>query len=55
VAGAVSEEDFAVLADVAGVVIEILESRNSDLECLKDREDDVLRFTTDLRIPPTSN
>jgi hypothetical protein len=25
------------------------------LECLKDREDDVLRFTTDLRIPPTSN
>lgn len=25
------------------------------LECLKGREDDVLRFTTDLRIPPTSN
>ena len=25
------------------------------LECLKDREDDVLRFTTDLQIPPTSN
>lgn len=25
------------------------------LECLKDREDDVLRFTTDLRVPPTSN
>jgi transposase len=25
------------------------------LECLRDREDDVLRFTTDLRIPPTSN
>jgi len=25
------------------------------LECLKDREDDVLRFTTDLRIPPASN
>ena len=25
------------------------------LECLKDREDDVLRFTADLRIPPTSN
>jgi transposase len=25
------------------------------LECLKNREDDVLRFTTDLRIPPTSN
>ena len=25
------------------------------LECLKDRQDDVLRFTTDLRIPPTSN
>jgi hypothetical protein len=25
------------------------------LECLKDREDDVLRFLTDLRIPPTSN
>jgi hypothetical protein len=24
------------------------------LECLKEREDDVLRFTTDLRIPPTS-
>jgi transposase len=25
------------------------------LECLKDRESDVLRFPTDLRIPPTSN
>jgi transposase len=25
------------------------------LECLRDRRDDVLRFTTDLRIPPTSN
>lgn len=25
------------------------------LECLKDREDDVLRFLSDLRIPPTSN
>ena len=25
------------------------------LECLRDRHDDVLRFTTDLRIPPTSN
>jgi transposase len=25
------------------------------LECLKDREDDVLRFTADLRIPPTFN
>jgi transposase len=25
------------------------------LECLKDRETDVLRFLTDLRIPPTSN
>jgi len=25
------------------------------LECLRDREDDVLRFLTDLRIPPTSN
>jgi transposase len=25
------------------------------LECLKDREGDVLRFLTDLRIPPTSN
>jgi len=25
------------------------------LECLKDREDDVLRFLTGLRIPPTSN
>ena len=25
------------------------------LECLRDREDDVLRFTSDLRIPPTSN
>jgi hypothetical protein len=25
------------------------------LECLRDRETDVLRFTTDLRIPPTSN
>ncbi len=25
------------------------------LECLCDRQDDVLRFTTDLRIPPTSN
>jgi transposase len=25
------------------------------LECLTDREDDVLRFLTDLRIPPTSN
>jgi hypothetical protein len=25
------------------------------LECLHDRQDDVLRFTTDLRIPPTSN
>ena len=25
------------------------------LECLKKRDDDVLRFTTDLRIPPTSN
>ncbi len=25
------------------------------LECLRDREDDVLRFVSDLRIPPTSN
>ena len=25
------------------------------LECLRDRQDDVLRFTTDLRIPPASN
>jgi len=25
------------------------------LRCLRDRQDDVLRFTTDLRIPPTSN
>jgi transposase len=25
------------------------------LECLRDREDDVLRFTSDLRIPATSN
>ena len=25
------------------------------LECLKDREADVLRFLTDLRVPPTSN
>jgi transposase len=25
------------------------------LECLRDRQDDVLRFTTGLRIPPTSN
>jgi transposase len=25
------------------------------LECLRDRQDDVLRFSTDLRIPPTSN
>jgi transposase len=25
------------------------------LECLRDRQGDVLRFTTDLRIPPTSN
>jgi len=25
------------------------------LECLKNREDDVLRFTADLRVPPTSN
>ena len=25
------------------------------LECLRDREDDVLRFLSDLRIPPTSN
>jgi transposase len=25
------------------------------LECLSGREDDVLRFLTDLRIPPTSN
>jgi hypothetical protein len=25
------------------------------LECLKDREADILRFLTDLRIPPTSN
>ena len=25
------------------------------LECLRDREDDVLRFLTDTRIPPTSN
>jgi transposase len=24
------------------------------LECLRDRQGDVLRFTTDLRIPPTS-
>jgi transposase len=24
-------------------------------ECLRDREDDVLRFLADLRIPPTSN
>jgi transposase len=25
------------------------------LECLRDRQDDVLRFTSDLRIPPASN
>jgi transposase len=25
------------------------------LECLRDREDDVLRFLSDLRVPPTSN
>jgi hypothetical protein len=25
------------------------------LECLKERENDILRFLTDLRIPPTSN
>jgi transposase len=25
------------------------------LECLRDREEDVIRFTTDLRISPTSN
>jgi transposase len=25
------------------------------LECLRDRQDDVLRFVSDLRIPPTSN
>src|SRR5260370_30375333 len=25
------------------------------LECLRDRQDDVLRFASDLRIPPTSN
>jgi transposase len=25
------------------------------LECLRDRHDDILRFTTDTRIPPTSN
>jgi hypothetical protein len=25
------------------------------LECLRDRQDDVLRFVRDLRIPPTSN
>jgi transposase len=25
------------------------------LECLRDREDDVLQFTSDLRIPPMSN
>lgn len=25
------------------------------LECLRDQQDDMLRFTTDLRIPPTSN
>ena len=25
------------------------------LECLRDRQDDVLRFLSDLRIPPTSN
>ena len=25
------------------------------LECLRDRQEDVLRFTGDLRIPPTSN
>jgi hypothetical protein len=25
------------------------------LQCLRNRQDDVLRFTTDLRIPPTSN
>jgi transposase len=25
------------------------------LECLRDREEDVLRFASDLRIPPTSN
>ena len=29
--------------------------RRELLECLRDRQGDVLRFTTDLRIPPTSN
>jgi transposase len=25
------------------------------LECLRDRHDDIVRFSTDTRIPPTSN
>ena len=32
-----------------------LAARVSLLQCLRDREHDVLRFTTDARVPPTNN
>jgi transposase len=39
---------------IPGTNVEQLPARML-LECLRDREDDVLRFLSDLRIPPTSN
>jgi transposase len=39
---------------IGGANVEQLPARLL-LECLRDREDDVLRFLSDLRIPPTSN
>jgi uncharacterized protein (TIGR03083 family) len=43
-----------ILPAPAGRAVKQLPAR-SLLECLHDREDDVLRFTTDTRIPPTNN
>ncbi|MDT5039106.1 MAG: transposase [Actinoplanes sp.] len=43
------------LEDVARVPGRKQPKHRALLEDLRDREDDILRFTTDLRIPPTSN
>ncbi len=43
------------LSQVPRVLGRKQQPRRDLLECLRDRQADVLRFTTDLRIPPTSN
>jgi hypothetical protein len=41
-------------ADISDLLA-ALQLAGRDLECLRDRRHDVLRFITDLTIPPTSN